>query len=144
MRHKLCRRHVVAAAGIVLLAAAVGAQTTELQPGRYTVTIQVAIDGESQPPEEEAQCFAAADAKRIDRWIVNATDDSCVIADRKVDGGKILLALTCKKGLERWRTELTTTGDSFVFRMIGDELLDGSKIPIQITSTGKRTGDCAE
>ena len=135
-------RHLIPVVVAVWLTAATGAQAPDLRPGKYNVSIQVTIDGKSEKPQDEVDCLAPNDVKEFERWIVAKMGEECVVSNRASAGGKTTFTLTCEQGAETWRYELTSTGDSFVVRMMNEQTIDGLTLATQITARGKRTGDC--
>jgi Protein of unknown function (DUF3617) len=140
------RLHAAAAA---LFAAAamtngVTGQAPTLTPGKYGATLQVSIDGESEPPEKDEQCLSKSDIDGLDQWLAKAHGADCDASDRKVDGGTLRFIVRCADDGEQTSTrgELVIRQDAFdaVLRRTDDT--GAIKMESTFSIAARRTGDC--
>ena len=120
------------------------AQAPALTPGKYEATLQVSIDGESEPPEQDEQCLSKSDIDGLDKWLARAHGDDCDASDRKVDGGRISFVVRCADDGEQSSTrgEVVIGQDSFdaVLRRTDDT--GALKMESTFSIAARRTGDC--
>lgn len=119
-------------------------QAPTLSPGKYEATLQVSIDGESEPPEKDDQCLSKSDIDGLDQWLARAHGADCDATDRKVAGGTITFVVRCADDGEQTSTrgELVTRQDAFdaVLRRTDDT--GALKMESTFSIAARRTGDC--
>lgn len=133
---------VMAFVAAVGLAVSVAAQTVNLRPGNYEVTMEMDMPGmPKMPPRKHEQCIASNDLKDLTSGLtaLDKTNPDCKMSELKNAGNKVSFMRTCKNGT--WTSEMTYSGDSFAGISTGK---DSQARPVTMKSTAKRIGDCAK
>lgn len=121
------------------------AQAPTLTPGKYEGTLQVSIDGESEPPEKDDQCLSKSDIDGLEQWLARAHGTDCNASDRRVADGKISFLVRCADDGEQTSTrgELVIRQDAFdaVLRRTDDT--GAIRMESTFSIAARRTGDCA-
>jgi hypothetical protein len=134
------------AASLLAAAMAIGvtAQAPTLTPGKYEGTLQVSIDGESEPPEKDDQCLSKSDIDGLEQWLARAHGADCNASDRKVADGKITFVVRCADDGEQTSTrgELVVRQDAFdaVLRRTDDT--GAIKMESTFSIAARRVGEC--
>lgn len=131
---------VIAASGL----GASSAQTVDLRPGRYAVTVEVEMPGMKMPPEKDVQCVTREDLKNLSRLAFDEElEKTCKVFDYKATGSKMTFTATCGDSGEplKMNVDMTLAPESFVGVMKATQ--QGRPVMTSRVS-GKRIGDCAK
>lgn len=140
------RASAAALLALVATTSGPGAQSPGLAPGRYEATLQVTIDGESEPPEKDDQCLSKSDIDGLDQWLARAHGADCDASDRKVAGGTISFVVRCADDGEQTSTrgELVTRQDAFEAVLRRTDDTGALKMESTFAIAARRTGDCTK
>jgi hypothetical protein len=147
------RQRAVPWAILVTTTVVLGAQTPQIRPGQYEVTIEMnlAIPKEAQKAVTDAagldkdtrlECYTADDVKDFAKFLAREMEEeTCKISDLKSAGNKVTFTTTCKEDdiQVMSKTEMTFAGDSFTTATTAKD--DKGRIST-IKGTAKRVGDC--
>ncbi len=129
-----------AVAGITLSARPADAQTN-LQPGKYMVTMEMAGIGNDMPPIKVESCVTAEDLANVETLLVKgAPDEGCKTSNLKFQADRASFTMTCMNDGERYESsaDLRFAADSY-------SGVVATKTGSQVVTTkvaGKRLGPC--
>ena len=153
-------RAVHAAAAALVLGALSGvwlvsAQGVDMRPGRYEITMQIAMPGQEMqmPPRTESLCVTAEDLKDWSRNLVKTADGTtCKLAEYKPVGTRLTFVRECTS---RSGERTTYTGDvtfmppdsyrsTLKIASAGGEKSDPFARGMTMNGTAKRVGECTK
>jgi len=123
-------RVLVTVAATVGVVASAGAQTVNVHPGKYELTMTMEMDNGGTPMKDLTASLVAADKAA----------GECKLSDLKTTGNTISFTRTCG-ATGAMKSEYTYSGDTFAGM---SERPTGQGKPVTTRLTAKRVGDCAK
>jgi hypothetical protein len=131
---------IAATVGITLSATPADAQTN-LQPGKYLVTMEMAGIGDAMPPIKVESCVTAEELAKVETLLIKgAPEEGCTVSNLKFQADRASFTMTCTNDGERYESnaDLRFAADSYsgvVTTKTGNQVVT-TKV------AGKRLGPC--
>jgi hypothetical protein len=125
----------------VALSIAIVAQTVNIRPGKYEVTLETEMPGLGKaPPQKRQECVTP---DRLKDWATftgqpeaQLNKQGCKVSDRKENGHTVTFTLTCDKSVFFY--EMTQGVDAY--SGVAKGKMSGQDITMKMN--GKRVGEC--
>ena len=136
-------RRYLAVLGAIGLSVPMAAQTVNIRPGKYEVTVEWNMPEMRMPmpPQKNEECITSNEATDVKAALEAAAKTNpqleCKVSDLKWSGNTVRFTQTCKNGV--YKSELTYGGDSFVGVSKGQ---DSGGRAFTVKTNAKRIGDC--
>jgi hypothetical protein len=119
------------------------AQTVNLRPGKYELTLEMELAGLPRvPPQKVEQCLTSEKLKDMSSLMGRPNEalgsEGCKMSDHKTSGNTVTFTTTCAGNTQS--NEVTLSGDSYSGRSKGK--MAGQDFAGKWS--GKRIGDCAK
>jgi hypothetical protein len=131
--------------GVLVLAAALGAQAVNLRPGKYEMTMEFSMPDQpsmKMPPVKTQPCITHEDVANLSTGKnlgVEGMGRDCKVTNFKVEADRATFTTTCSTGT--WNAVMTFTGDGYTQEFTGK---DNEKHSMMGKATAKRIGECTK
>lgn len=138
------RKHLLAVAlTVAVLETAALAQTVNMRPGKYEVTMEMAVAEFPVAPQKDTDCVTARDLKNLPALFVRDVEEQCKTSDVKLTDSTLTFNSTCDVEGVRYTSmfELTFAPESYsgVMRM---KTQDENVMTVKLNA--QRIGECGK